>query len=109
MVKGNAEIMVIQGDSYEKNVVVKNANLFSIRNIYITCDKLGICQDLQYNDEIGKWVFYLSAEQTAQLREITTDYDITIVFTDTKVKTVSYEALFTVLAKTNKVRGVANA
>ena len=110
MVNGNAEIMIIQGDSYQKNIVVRNANLISIKNIYITCDRFGICQDLDFNDEIGKWVFYLSPEQTAQLQETTTDYDITIEFTDKKIKTVSFEAQFVVFKKKNKItRGEENA
>ena len=108
MVNGNAEIYIIQGDSYQKNVLVKNANLISIKNIYITCDKFGICKDLEYNEQIGKWVFYLSPEQTSQLTETTTDYDITIQFTDGKVKTVSFEAKFIVFKKTNKVRCLEN-
>jgi len=103
MIKGNKEILVVQGDSYQKNVIIENVEPINIDAIYISCKDLAINKQLTYNNEEQRYEFFLSADETMNLKSMLTDFDITIYFTDGKVKTISYKAKINVLPKINKV------
>lgn len=108
MVTGNVEIKIIQGDYYQKNVSVKNVDSTLIEGVYFSCDKLNICKKLEYDNDIEKYKFILTPQETSELKPIICDYDITIKFTDDKIKTPSYRGSVVVLPKTNEVRCLTN-
>lgn len=104
MVEGNREIVVIQGDTYQKNVIVEGVDPINIEAIYISCKDLGINQELTLDENSGKYVFIMSADETMKLQSMITTFDITVYFIEGKVKTVSYMARVNVLPKVNKVK-----
>ena len=106
MVTGKVEIQIIQGDSYQKNVLISKVDLALIEGVYFSCSKLNIEKKLDYDRDIERYVFALTSNETKDLPPIYTDYDITVKFNDDKIKTVSYRGSFSVLLKTNKVGGI---
>ena len=100
MIKGQKQIKVIQGDSYQLNVSVTNAS-GTINHIVVSSKKLNIKKILTFDSESNKYIFNLTAEETAEFPVITTDYDLTIFFTDENVQTIAYRAEIVVLPKTN--------
>lgn len=104
MVQGNKEIVVVQGDTYQKNILVENVDPVNIEAIYVSCRDLGINQQLAYDSQINRYIFVMSAEETAKLQSMVTTFDITVYFLEGKVKTVSYLARINVLPKINKVK-----
>lgn len=103
MITGKINIEIIQGDTYQKNVLIENVDLSLIEGVYFSCKELNICQKLEYDNDINRFVFLLTANQTKDLNPIYTDYDITIKFNDSKIKTVSYRGSCSILPKINKV------
>ena len=103
MIKGKAEIRLICGDSYQKNIIIENVDKSMIEDVYFSCEKLHICQKLEYISETNKFRFFLSREETKVLEKGVYDYDITIKFVNNIVKTIPYRYLFVVLPKINKV------
>lgn len=108
MVTGSVEIIIIQGDTCQRNISVSGIQAGNIQAVYVSCGTLNICKNLPYDSETGKYNFILTPEETALLTPITTNYDITIEFTDQNVKTASYRGPLIVLPKNNKVRCVEN-
>lgn len=100
MIKGQKQIKVIQGDSYQLNVSVTNAS-GTIDHIVVSSKKLNIKKTLTFDSENNKYIFKLTAEETANFPVLTTDYDLTIFFTDENVQTIAYKAEIVVLPKTN--------
>ena len=100
MIRGQKQIKVIQGDSYQLNVSVANA-ASTIDHIVVSSDKLSIKKTLTFDSTSNKYVFTLTAAETTNLQKGTYDYDLTIFFTDTNVQTVAYRADIVVLPKTN--------
>lgn len=100
------QIDIIKGDSLQKNVSLVNVEKDSIDKIYVSSEKLGISQALNYNDTTGKYEFYLSPQETSILKEGLADYDITIKFKDDNIKTVVYQSTINVHPKKNKVGGL---
>lgn len=103
MVIGKKEIEVVQGDTFQRNVHVKNMSTDLIGSIKFSCNKLGINKNLIYDSDNDKYILILTSEETKSLEVGIADYDLTIIFTDDSVKTVSYRSLVRILPKTNKV------
>ena len=100
MVKGQKQIKIIQGDSYQLNVSVTN-NSYIIDHITVSSKKLRILKTLVYDSSSNKYMFIMTPEETAVLATGNFDYDLTIFFVDDKVQTVAYRPEFVVLPKTN--------
>lgn len=100
MIKGQKQIKVIQGDSYQLNVSITNAS-GTIDHIVVSSNKLVIKKTLTYDSENDKYIFKLTADETAILKTGNFDYDLTIFFTDENVQTIAYKAEIVVLPKTN--------
>ena len=100
MIRGQKQIKVIQGDSYQLNVSVANA-ASTIDHIVVSCKQLNIKKDLTFDSTSNKYLFTLAATETKHLKTGTYDYDLTIFFTDANVQTVAYRADLVVLPKTN--------
>ena len=103
MIKGKAEIRLICGDSYQKNIIIENVDKLMIEAVYFSCEKLGICKELEYIANTNKFKFFLSREETKVLEKGVYDYDITIKFLNDIVKTVPYRASLMIQPKINKV------
>ena len=72
-----------------------------IDKVYFTCSQQNINELFTLNDDI--FVLSLSPEITSDLKEITCDYDITVVFLGGETMTSIYRSAFTVLPKTNPI------
>lgn len=103
MVEGSKGIVVVQGDSYQKNLIVEDIDPITIDAIYISSRDLKISKQLVYDGDTHKYVFTLSPQETENLQSMSTTFDITIYFADGNVKTISYKARIEVLPKINKV------
>ncbi len=101
MITGKREINIIQGDYYQKNVIIQNVDPSLIDTVNITCKALNVNKDLVYDSENQKYIFYLTPTETANFKVALTSYDLTITFADSKRKTVCYNAMFRVMAKNN--------
>ena len=99
----NTDIVIIKGDTCQRNITVKGVDHNIIDTVYFTCSKLNISQELEYDSTIQKFIFYLSPETTATFKHITTDYDITIKFFDDSIKTVVYRGKMIVVDKNNPI------
>lgn len=99
-------IELVQGDTLNKNVIVRGVSESDIDSIYFTCHELDIEKQLVYDSNIEKWVLKIEAAETKTYKTITTDYDLTIKFTDDDISTVLYRGIFKVLPKVNEVGGL---
>lgn len=100
-VLGNPAIEIIQGDSYALKATIDKVNNDLIKQVIFTSNTLGIQQDLFYAD--GIYILYFSREDTAQMQPIAGNYDLTVVFTNDKPKTIVKNAPIRVIGKNNKV------
>lgn len=97
------EIVIIQGDTCQKNVSISGVMLSNIDSVYFSCAKLNITKQLEYDETISKFVFYLTPEETSSLKPIVTDFDITVKFNTSTIKTGVYRGKIMVLEKNNSV------
>lgn len=96
------ELEIIQGDSFELYLSINDVNYADIDNIYFTSSELKINKKFELVD--SDFILILSSEETLALSPIiSTDYDITVYFNDSTVKTVQYRGRIKVYEKTNKV------
>lgn len=96
-------IEIIQGDTCNIGVYLKGDDLDLITEVYLSNKTLGICQSLQYNETDDCWDFYLSPEQTKNMKTGYSNYDITVKFSDSSILTPLYRSSFVVKEKTNEV------
>jgi len=97
-----SDIVVIQGDTYQKNVSIEGVFLESIESVYFSCGKLNLEKELYYDESINKFVLLLTSEETKNLKPIVTDFDITVKIIG-KVITGLYRGKFIVAEKNNRV------
>lgn len=101
-----ADVIIVQGDTYEQNVYIDGVAPTSINGVFFSCKKLELSKQLTYVDDIKGYVLLLSSQETKDLKPITTDYDITIKLIDDSIKTGLYRGKLIVLEKTNTVEMV---
>lgn len=99
----NLSITIIKGDTCQKNVTIKTGKLRIIDSVYFSSEKLGFSQKLRYDEDIGKYIFYLSPQETSEMNTYYGDFDITIKFSDNDIRTALYRGYIEVLEKTNVV------
>jgi hypothetical protein len=100
---GNASITLIQGDTYSREIEIKNVDLELIEGIYFSCEKLGVCKKLNFNSEEKIFELKLTSLETQSFPKINTNFDLTIVFIDNTVKTIQHCESLVVIEKRNKV------
>lgn len=105
MVIGNKVIKIIQGDTYQMNIsITDNSEVVrNIASVYVSCKGLDLTQELEYSNELNKYIFALYPEETIRLTPGNYDYDVTILFEDDNVYTTIYRAEFIVLPKVNDI------
>ena len=108
MVKGKAEIRIIQGDSYAKNIIIENVDNSLIVAVYFSSARLNVSKQLDYDSENGKHKLFLTRQETANFEKGVYDYDITIKFERDVVRTIPYRTALTILPKVNKVGVLSN-
>lgn len=102
MCNNTIELEIIQGDSFELYLSIADVDYTDIKDIYFTSAELHI--NTKFELKNGDYILNIPAELTSTLLPvISTDYDITVYFTDNKVKTVKYRGKIKVYEKTNKV------
>lgn len=98
------DIVIIQGDTYQANVTVEGVeDLAVIENVYFSCSKLEMTKELTFDPETETYVLLLSSEETSALYPQTTNFDITVKFFDSKIKTGLYRGKLIVCDKNNPV------
>lgn len=103
MICGKVNIIIVQGDSYQKKVKIEGIDNEMIEGVYFSSDKLKFSKKLTYSMVEEKYIFSLTPLETETFPAGKGDYDITIKFIDDKIKTISYRESFDVLPKINKV------
>lgn len=96
-----SEITLIQGDTLEKQIILKNVDVTTIEAVYFSCKELNLCRECIRTGEIFK--LEISCEETCQFKTQTCCYDITIKFKGDKIKTIVYRGRIKVLPKVNEV------
>ncbi len=97
-----SDIVIIQGDTYQKNVSIDGVFLSSIEGVYFSCGKLNLSKKLEWDESINKFVLLLTSEETQSLKPIVTDFDITVKIIG-KVTTGLYRGKLIVAEKNNPV------
>ncbi len=98
-----ADVVIIQGDTYEQNVFVEGVPAEVIEEVYFSCNKLNISKSLAFDSDIQGYVLLLSSQETKDLKVVTTDYDITVKLIGNNIKTGIYRGKLIVLEKNNTV------
>jgi len=109
LISGKKEIVIIQGDSYQKSVQILKCNHGEheiiphelIDKVIITSKSLNINKELAYDDENKKYLLNLTSSETASFKPQITNYDLTVIFTDSKIKTICYNGQVKILEKSN--------
>lgn len=101
LIKRNATIKFVKGNSFSREYELKNVDLNNVYSIQINCKELDLYTELFSNDE-GKFNFYLHSAQTSKMPDIHTTYDLNVVFIDGSVQTVFYQEQFIILPNLNK-------
>ena len=102
LVQGNDAIQIICGDTYERYVTFDGIDIDSIRDIYFSCKSLNIQKRFIRRD--NEFCLSFSPSETINMKLGSATYDMTILFSDEKVKTIVYNATITILQKVNEVR-----
>ena len=95
-------ITIVKGDSFEKTFKMEQSNSL-IAKVYFTSKDLNLQKELSYDSTHDVYTLSLTKDETADLREVLTTYDITVQFSDDKILTVVYKDLIHILPKINKV------
>ncbi len=95
-------IKIIKGDTYSNRISITGVDRNYIDEVYLSCKRLGINKKIEFVDEA--WLFVLSPEETANLKEISTTFDITIKFVGSSIYTGLYRGNVIVLDKYNEVQ-----
>ncbi len=111
MISGKKEIVIIQGDTYQKSVQILRCNNGThevispelIDSVIITSSKLNINKILGYDSQNKKYILNLQSSETALFSPQITTYDITVKFTDQKIKTLCYKGQIRVMEKVNAI------
>lgn len=98
------DIVIIQGDTYQKNVIIEGVYTDIIEGVYFSCGKLNLTQKLSFNSQFNHFELILSSEQTATLKPVVTDFDITVKLQNDKVTTGLYRGKLIVLDKNNPIQ-----
>lgn len=96
-----ATIDIIQGDSFMQEIEIEGADIDLIEGVYFSCEKLNLCKKLKLVD--GIFVLEIESNETINFPKVYTTFDLTIRFTDNKIKTVVFCYPFNVHEKKNKV------
>ena len=97
----SSSITLIKGDTLSLSLSINGVDTTMIDKVYFTCSQQNINELFTLNG--GNFVLSLSPETTSNLKEITCDYDITVVFLGGETMTSIYRSAFTVLPKTNPI------
>lgn len=101
---GNVRLQIIQGDSFDRIITIEGIEKDKIEGIYFSCEELGICKKLLYNEIDNYFLLSLTSNETKEFPKIDTVYDLTIKFNEEKVQTITYCSQITILPKYNKVK-----
>lgn len=101
--RNQSDIVIIQGDTYQKNLIIEGVMLDAIEAVYFSCGKLNLSQEMPYDENINRFVLLLDSDVTKNLKPIVTDYDITVKFFDDKVRTGLHRGKLIVSEKNNPV------
>ncbi len=101
--RDQSDMVIIQGDSYQKNVYIDGVFLSAIEGVYFSCGKLNLSKKLDFDDANNNWFLLLTPEETEILKPVVTDYDITVKFNGNKVQTGLYRGKLIVSEKNNPV------
>lgn len=98
-----SDIVIIQGDTYQKNVLVEGVLLDTIEGVYFSCGKLNISKELTFDENLNAWVLLFTHEETQSFKPIVTDYDITVKLFGNNIKTGLHRGRLQVSEKNNPV------
>lgn len=102
-IEGNPKILLVSGDSYTREISFEGIEIDLIEGIYFSSEKLSICKKLEFDDDNKVFVLHLTPKETKEFPIGTTTFDLTIRFINDYIKTIQYEAIITILEKSNKV------
>ena len=102
-IKGNPKILLVSGDSYTREISFVGIEIELIEGVYFSSEKLSICKKLEFDDDNNVYVLHLAPNETQNFAVGTTTFDLTIQFINDDIKTIQYEAIITILEKSNKV------
>jgi len=98
-----SDIVIIQGDTYQKNVLIEGVLLDAIEAVYFSCGKLGITKQLEFDHSLQRFVLKFTHDETTLLKPIVTDYDITVKLFGNNIRTGLHRGKLFVLDKNNPV------
>lgn len=102
-------LQLVQGDSLNVSFTLKNADgsiidPTLIQSIYFTCKSLNINSSLSEPTELRPtWLLNIASTETDEYTPGTYSYDLTIIYQNSRVSTIIYEAPLTVLPKINTI------
>jgi hypothetical protein len=107
IISGTPDIIIIQGDNYQKKIYFTNFDINLVDSVFFSCKVLNLSKKL---DKINTEYFLLSftSEETEKFAPLKGNYDITVVFTDSKTKTVLYNSFIEILPKINTIQEDSN-
>lgn len=108
MINKSYKIDIIKGDTIEKNIIISGINNEDIEKVYLSSKEINIDKELTYDSNTEKWVFRLESNETKDLKEINTDFDITMKLVSSDVLTLVYRGVIQVYPKINKVGDLDN-
>lgn len=95
------KLKLIKGDTLSLTISINNVDADVIDKIYFTCAQQNLKQEFVLQD--NQFILNIGPERTSLLKEITSDYDVTIVFKNGETITSIYREGFIVLAKPNSL------
>ena len=101
VISGNTQISIIQGDSYQKNIVITNVDTELIESVVFSCKTLNLTRELTKSLIGNKYELYFTATETLAFSVFNSNYDLTVKFKDSKIKTIVYNSFIEVLPKNN--------
>lgn len=104
IISGTPDIRIIQGDTYQKELYFTNVDTSLINSVDFSCKALNLFKKLDKIETGNYYLLSFTTEDTKALPPFQGNYDITVTFIDSKVKTVLYDSFIEILSKNNPVK-----
>ena len=102
-IQGNPKIVIVQGDSYTREIEFEGVTLDFIENVYFTSNKLSLCKTLFKDTENNVFILVIKHEESKNFPIGTFDFDLTVKFMNDNIKTIQYRSIISILEKNNVV------
>lgn len=100
---GNPQRTIIISDTFNFNVLLPTSLNNLVEGLAFSSKEAGIDEKFIYNESKSRYELEIPPSKTSLLKEMTTTYDLTILYNGGKQQTLLYNDILHICVKENKV------